>query len=143
MCMTDIPPVGIVAKLPYIFRVQTNDTYEGVEELRRKLLNVSQENEKLKHQLAGVKRVFSENQIKKMNSQKIISWSVSEISNAIALYAAGPRANRLSLKRGFPYPAVSTLKQWLRKIKLEPGISKNALKIAEFASMNEKERVCT
>lgn len=104
---------------------------------------VTKENKTLKNQLAGVKRVFTENQIKKMDKQKRISWSVTEISNAIAMYAAGPRAYRLSLKRGFPYPAVSTLKEWLRKIKLEPGILKSALKIAEFANMTEKDRVCT
>lgn len=40
------------------------------------------------------------------------------------MYAAGPKAYRLLLKKGFPYPAVSTLKEWLRKIKLNPGIKK-------------------
>lgn len=120
--------------------VQTN---ENMNVLERRLLEVTRENEKLKYQLAGVKKVFSENQIKKINSQKRIKWSVSEISSAISMYAAGPRAYRLSLKKGFPYPAVSTLKEWLRKIKLEPGILKNVLKIAEFADITEKDRVCT
>lgn len=78
-----------------------------------------------------------------MSKQTRITWSLNEVSNAIAMYAAGPKAYRLSLKRGFPYPPVSTLKQWLRKIKLDPGILKNTLKIAEFADMSEKDRVCT
>lgn len=114
-----------------------------MDDLRSQLLFVMNENQKLKNQLAGVQRVFSENQIKKINNQKRINWSVSEVSSAISLYAAGPRAYRLNLKRGFPYPAVSTLKQWLRKIKIDSGILRNTLKIAEFAAMSEKDRVCS
>ncbi|VEN55423.1 unnamed protein product, partial [Callosobruchus maculatus] len=116
---------------------------EEVAVLKSKLSLIEKENEQLKCQLAGVTEVFSQNQIKKMNSKKRINWSLCEISSAISMYAAGPRAYRLSLKRGFPYPAVSTLKQWLRKIKLEPGILKKSLKIIEYADMSEKDRVCT
>ncbi|CAH1955273.1 unnamed protein product [Acanthoscelides obtectus] len=124
-------------------RIQTNEKNEGLDNLKHKLLLVTRENENLKSQIMGVKKVFSENQIKKLENHKRITWSVSEISNAISMYAAGPRAYRLSLKRGFPYPAVSTLKQWLRKIKLDPGILKNAIKITEFVDMTENDRVCT
>nr|CAI5848072.1 unnamed protein product [Callosobruchus analis] len=78
-----------------------------------------------------------------MDNKKRITWSVNDISNAISMYAAGPRAYRLSLKRGFPYPADSTLKRWLLKISTDQGILKNILKITEFTNMTEKDRVCT
>nr|CAH7719270.1 unnamed protein product [Callosobruchus chinensis] len=123
--------------------IQTNETCQKMEELENKLLLVTTESQKLKHQLADVKKVFSENQIKKIDNQKRITWSVNEISNAISMFAAGPRAYRLSLKRGFPYPAVSTLKRCLSKIKLDQGILRNVLKITEFAEMTKKDRVCT
>lgn len=129
----------------YYFSIQTEESFVSPNEdvLRNNLLHANNEISVLKRQLTGVKKLLTENQLKKLNSQKRIKWSVNEISSAISMYAAGPRAYRLALKRGFPHPAVSTLKLWLRKIKLEPGILKNSFKIAQFADMTEKDRVCS
>ncbi|CAH0546285.1 unnamed protein product [Brassicogethes aeneus] len=123
--------------------VQTNQVNLDYEDLQQKLENQTKEIKELKNQLDGVKKFFSKNQINKLNNQKRIKWSVNEISSAITMYFAGPRAYRLSLKKGYPYPAVSTLKEWLRKKQIEQGILKNALTIAEFADMSEHDRVCT
>ncbi|XP_050497997.1 transposable element P transposase isoform X1 [Diabrotica virgifera virgifera] len=93
--------------------------------------------------ISAVENIFSRNQIKKIQNNKRILWSTSEISKAISLYSAGPRAYRLMIKRGFPYPAVSTLQSWLKKIKIQPGTIKNAFKIVEYSSFSRKDKVCT
>lgn len=127
-----------------IFRVQTDQEKSlDYDNLQRELENQRKEIEQLKYQLGGVKKIFTKNQINKLNKKARINWSVNEVSSAIAMYSAGPRAYRLSLKKGFPYPAVSTLKEWVRKIKLEPGILKNIFKLAEYADMSKNDRICT
>lgn len=87
--------------------------------------------------------IFSKNQIAKLHNAKRIQWSVSEISNAIVLYSVGPRAYRLMLKMKHPYLAVSTLRSWLKKIKIQPGILRNVFKLIESTDFNKKDRVCT
>ena len=69
-------------------------------------------------------------------------WSVSEISSAIVQYAAGPRAYRLLLRKGYPYPSISTLKVWLRKIQIQPGILKTVLKLVDFDGTSSLDKVC-
>lgn len=129
--------------LYWVVRIQTDKTGADLDQLQSQIKKQDQEIESLRNEQAAVKKVFTTNQIKKLSSHRRINWSVTEISNSIAMYAAGPRAYRLSLKKGFPYPAVSTLKQWLRKIQLDQGILKNILKIAEFADMSQRDRICT
>lgn len=87
--------------------------------------------------------VFSKNQIAKLCNNKRIQWTISDISHALALYSAGPRAYRLMLKKGHPYPAISTLRAWLRKIKIAPGILRNVFKLVEYSDSNKMSRVCT
>lgn len=96
----------------------------------------------LKEKLSALEKVFSKNQLEKLQYNKRIRWSVEEISNAIVLHNAGPRAYRLMLKKGHPYPAVSTLRAWLRKIKIQPGILRNVFKLVKSSDFNTKDRVC-
>jgi hypothetical protein len=37
-------------------------------------------------------------------------WSIEEISKAIVIYSAGAQAYRLLSKKGYPFPAPSTLR---------------------------------
>lgn len=96
----------------------------------------------LKEKLSALEKVFSKNQLEKLQSNKRIQWSVDEISNAIVLHNAGPRAYRLMLKKGHPYPAVSTLRLWLRKVKIQPGILRNVFKLVQSSDFNRKDKVC-
>lgn len=124
------------------FRVQTDVTATTIDSVTNSLNEKTREVAELKETLSAVEKVFSKNQISKLKHQKRIQWSTTEIANSIVLYAAGPRAYRLMLKKGFPYPAVSTLRAWLKKIKIQPGILKNIFKLVEFSDFNNNDRVC-
>ena len=88
-------------------------------------------------------KLFSSEQIKKLeNSKSRLRWSVEDISKAMVLYSAGPRGYRMLLKRGYPFPAVSTLRSWLKKIKIAPGILKNVFNIIKLSEMTDLHKVC-
>ncbi|EDW29946.1 GL15819 [Drosophila persimilis] len=50
-----------------------------------------------------------------------VRWSSEDISAGICLNAAGPRAYRHLLKRGFPFPSTSTLHEWSQTVEISPG----------------------
>ncbi|XP_072396484.1 uncharacterized protein [Diabrotica undecimpunctata] len=80
--------------------------------------------------------LFSNTQLRKLEHSKTrLRWSVEDICKSIVIYSAGPRAYRLLLKKGYPFPAVSTLRSWLAKIKIAPGILKKVFNIMKFAEM--------
>jgi hypothetical protein len=82
-------------------------------------------------------------QIKKLKSpQKRAIWSEENISQAIAIYSAEPRAYRLLIKKGYPFPAVSALRACSKKIKLKPGILTQVVNIINKNEMTNVERIC-
>uniref|UniRef100_A0AAR5Q2R2 THAP-type domain-containing protein n=1 Tax=Dendroctonus ponderosae TaxID=77166 RepID=A0AAR5Q2R2_DENPD len=71
----------------------------------------------------AMKRIFTERQIKVLANPHVRPiWSAKEISEAEAIHSAGPNAYRLLLEKGYPFPAISTLKVWRRKNKIASGI---------------------
>lgn len=76
----------------------------------------------------SVKHIFTNGQIKKLqNKNKRINWKIEDISSAICLHSAGPRAYRFLYKKKHPLPAPSTLRHWASKISVRPGILENVL----------------
>ncbi|KAL1489557.1 hypothetical protein ABEB36_013510 [Hypothenemus hampei] len=71
---------------------QTDMTALQIDAMKTSLDAISKENKELKENLSAVEKVFSKNQILKLQNNKRIQWSVNEVSNAITLYAAGPKA---------------------------------------------------
>jgi hypothetical protein len=69
-------------------------------------------------------------------------WSIEEISKAIVIYSAGPRAYRLLLKKGYPFPAPSTLRSWVKKKKIAPGILKPVFNVIKLTDMTEQQKIC-
>ncbi|KAJ8914789.1 hypothetical protein NQ315_014531 [Exocentrus adspersus] len=120
--------------------VQTIMTGTDINRVEESLASRNQEIVALKQKLSALEKVFSKNQLKKLQSNKRIQWSVSEVSNGIVLHSAGPRAYRLMLKKGYPYPAVATLRAWLRKIKIQPGILRNVFKLIDSSDFNKPDR---
>lgn len=127
---------------PCVCSVQTNVTGQNMDEFHESLKAKNKEIAELKEKLSAIEKVFTKNQLTKLQRNKRIQWSVHEISNAIVLYSAGPRAYRLMLKKGHPYPAVSTLRAWLKKIRIQPGILRNVFKLVESSDFNSKDMVC-
>lgn len=91
----------------------------------------------------AVKNLFSDTQIKKLkNPLKRLNWSTEDISNGIAIHAAGPRAYRLLRKKKYPLPAISTLRHWCGKIKVQPGILQPVLDIMAKSSLTTLNKIC-
>lgn len=90
-----------------------------------------------------MKKIFTSQQRNKLNNpKKRPRWSIEDISKAIVIHSAGPRAYRLLLKKGYTFPAVSTLRSWLKQIKIAPGILKPVLNIIKLKDMNTMQKVC-
>lgn len=91
----------------------------------------------------ALKKLFTPNQIKKLkNPNKRLNWTVDDISKAIVIHSSGARTYRLLLKKGYPYPAVSTLRSWARKLQIVPGILKNVLKVVQNSELTKLQRIC-
>lgn len=92
----------------------------------------------------NISKIFSKGQLRKLRDpqQRRVQWSSDDISRAISLHSAGAKAYRLLLSRGFPLPAVPTLKKWAAKLKLLPGILKPVLHLLENSEYCENERIC-
>lgn len=90
-----------------------------------------------------VGKLFSSEQMKKLEGSKCrLRWSVEDISKAMVIYSAGPRGYRMLLKKGYPFPAVSTLRCWLKKIQIAPGILKQVFNIMKVSEMSALDKVC-
>lgn len=121
------------------FRVNTDNENSKDEIIRILTQKVAAYEEQEK----AISKIFSPEQMKKLTaSGRKLKWSIDDISKAIVLYSGGPRAYRLLLKKGYPFPAVSTLKDWLKKIKISPGILTNVLHIIKLSDLNAFEKVC-
>lgn len=66
-------------------------------------------------------------------------WSDEDISWAMSLYMASPKAYKLMRKK-YRLPGVPTLKERCRRVILEPGIVRPILPL--FEKMDKRERVC-
>lgn len=108
------------------------------------IANLSEKNEELQKNLAETRKtdseiasdtlriVFTLGQIRKLTSSKNkrIRWSAEDISSAIALRSLSSRAyNYLREAKNFPLPCVQTLRNWITKFSVQPGILKDVLEI--------------
>lgn len=81
--------------------------------------------------------------MKKLMCNKIkLKWPIDDISKRMVMYSAGPRDYRVLLKKRYPFPAVSTLKSWLKKIKILPGIMTNIFKIVKSSGLSKFGKIC-
>lgn len=83
-------------------------------------------------------------QIKRLLNPKIkCNWSADDISNGVAIHAAGPRAYRLMLRKNYPLPGVTTLQNWCSKVALTPGLINHILQImAASDDLTVAEKLC-
>lgn len=84
--------------------------------LHSEIISLKQQCYKQGQIINSMKNIFTKYQIKKLECPaKRVKWSEKDISNAIAIHAAGPRAYRLFLRRSYPLPAVIRLKNGVLK----------------------------
>ncbi|XP_072385585.1 uncharacterized protein [Diabrotica undecimpunctata] len=92
----------------------TNETLELVNS-KKKIKLLKEQVAELLQIKSAVEKLFTPRQLKHLQNPKIPTvWSVEELSQAISLYSAGTKTYRLLLKKGYPLPAISTLKAWTK-----------------------------
>lgn len=97
----------------------------------------------LEQENSYVKQIFTAGEWKKIQNQgKRVQWKVDDISQAIAIYASGPKAYRLLLKKKYPFPAVSTLRNWASKININPGYLNVVFRLMGNADLSPYQKVC-
>lgn len=92
----------------------------------------------------AVLSIFIRGQVRKLcGPDKKMHWAWEDISSAIALHAAGPRAYNHLCKIGFPFPCESTIRKWLQKVTVDDGVLNFSLNVMK--SRNEVpvvDRLC-
>lgn len=132
----------------FTFRVNTDNNFEAhFEELKKRIADLESDNRtlesKLQEQDKALQSIFTRRQIIKLKQpKKRIVWKLEDISKAISLYTSGARAYRKLLKKGYPFPAVSTLRSWTKKLKLNPGILKEMFSVVAQTEMTSVEKIC-
>ncbi|KAL1488778.1 hypothetical protein ABEB36_014576 [Hypothenemus hampei] len=122
--------------------IQTNhdDRDQLIDQLKLRIAEMEREKES---DTEALNKIFTKTQIKKIkNRGQRTKWTIEDISKSIVIYSAGARAYRLLLKKGFPFPAVSTLRSWLKNIKMQPGIQKKVFSVIKLLEMESNEKVC-
>lgn len=111
--------------------------------LQRKLKKAEKVKKEFVQLNVNLHKIFTKGQIRKVkNLNARIKWSVEDISSAVSLFAAGPRAYRHLYRKNHPLPAPSTLRKWASKIKVEPGVIDTALNLMAHYELEEIDKVC-
>lgn len=112
-------------------------------ELKKENAALKKENSKNALILENLKRIFTTGQIKKLTKgNKRVVWSEEDLSSAISLYAGGPKLYRYMYRKGYPFPAPSTLKNWSTQFQLQPGLIKAVMNLMKNLSYNKWEKLC-
>ena len=64
--------------------------------------------------------MFSANQLDRINNKKSTNWT-EDIKKGIRYHYSGPHLYQILRKNGFPFPAPSTLREWIRKVEVKAG----------------------
>lgn len=119
--------------------------------LQRKVAELNKENDKLLKKVLetqmlrdSLKTMFTESQIRKLETgRKRVKWSQEDISNAISLHNAGPRAYDYLIKKGFPLPGISTLDKWLQTVDMKPGLLDFAIdSMFKAVHIDDDDKIC-
>jgi hypothetical protein len=102
-------------------------------QLEERTAMLNQEMLKYKELNRAIGTIFSQKQIQLMMGEtSFVHWTEMDISKSIALYSAsrsGYTYLRNTLK--YPLPSESTLKLWLSKIDIQPGILRPVLNLVK------------
>lgn len=137
--------INLRLKMKYFFNKNYNfrvNTDTQVDERDKIILELQEKIKFLQQRQDVIGKLFSEEQLKKLEGVKRLKWSVEDISKAIVLYSASARAYRLLLKKGYPFPAVSSLRLWLKKIKIAPGILTSVFNFMKLSDMTSMDKIC-
>lgn len=118
---------------------------EKMKNLKRKCEEMEEEIKLLKKKNESFQEIlnkfFSKGQMKRLLNKACTHWDSEDIADAIALRCMSPRAYRyLQSKKGFPLPALSTLRRWSLKLDIQPGLSGTSILLMKAWGQNMSER---
>nr|AAK08181.1 putative transposase [Drosophila helvetica] len=106
----------------------------------QRLRNQLEESRQLEESLG---KFFTEAQIKILkNGGKRSTFTSDDLSAAICLHTAGPRAYNHLYKKGFPLPSRTTLYRWLSDVEIKTGCLDVAIDLMENDAMDEADKLC-
>lgn len=119
------------------------DNWEKIQALNNKIKDLECMLAEANKAIDSMRSIFTEGQIRKLMSPGDINWRWPDISSAICLHAAGPRAYNHLYKKGYPLPHVSILQRWCRKIEIKEGIIKAAIDFMQHIdNLEEEDKIC-
>ena len=98
---------------------QSDNFNARIEDLQGTVKKLHEKNAALEKQATAVEKLFIPTQPTKLiGPHELPRWTVEDVSHGIVINSAGAREYRPFLKKGYQYPAVSTLRSWCKKIKI-------------------------
>ena len=90
---------------------------------------------------SAVKKIFNNDQIKKITTGKRVYYDKDTIQNAVCTYAqvGGTHYEFIRVKQNLPLPALTTIRRHLRGIDSSPGILKDFFTMMEPKIKNMKD----
>ncbi|KAH8299469.1 hypothetical protein KR044_001636, partial [Drosophila immigrans] len=73
---------------------------------------------------------------------KRTKFNSSDISTAICLHTAGPRAYNHLYKKGYPLPSRATLYRWIAEVPIKPGTQDVVIDLMDNEEMLEVDKLC-
>lgn len=118
--------------------------------LKEKIALLERTNQELQQQVDDYKdlerslgKIFTNTQINILKSGgKRTVFNATDMSAAICLHTAGPRAYNHLYKKGFPLPCRSTLYNWLSNVNITPGTLDVVIDLMENDDMPEVDKLC-
>ena len=89
----------------------------------------------------NMSNMFSANQLHRINNNKSTNWTEEDIKKGIRYHYSGPHLYQILRKDGFPFPAPSTLREWIRKVEIKAGEIEISFKCMENANLTKFEKV--
>lgn len=135
--------IYIFSYSPVIFAPEYEKYVELVKRLENENRELRKEVSELNQAMVSLKNFLTDGQIKKLKSFTKIMWKWEDISNAIFLHAAGPRAYKHLYQKDYPVPSISTLHKWYNKIDTKEGILWTSIELMRQVNyMTTEEKIC-
>nr|AAT95992.1 transposase [Drosophila willistoni]AAT95996.1 transposase [Drosophila willistoni] len=118
--------------------------------LREKIRTLEYEMRRLEQQLResqqleeSLRKIFTDTQIRILkNGGQRATFNSDDISTAICLHTAGPRAYNHLYKKGFPLPSRTTLYRWLSDVDIKRGCLDVAIDLMDSDGVDDADKLC-
>ncbi|GBP01970.1 Transposable element P transposase [Eumeta japonica] len=116
---------------------------EKIHELEIKIKDLENQLKDYESLADGMNKIFTKGQIRKIISPGRVCWTNQDISNALCLHAAGPRAYNHLYEKGFPLPHKKTLQRWCKTVDVSAGLLSASMEVMrqEKGKLSVTERV--